>query len=62
MKAEHVVVTRDELRLERGEFLHPWAEINSGAMGRPARQIQVYPVMACLGIMQSLKQLSDRAP
>ena len=62
MKAEHVVVTRDELRLERSEFLHPRVETDAGAMGRPARQVQVYPVMACLGIMQSLKQRCDRAP
>jgi hypothetical protein len=61
MKAEHVVTTRNELRLEHGKFLDARAQTDAGTMRRPARQVQVYPVVACLGVMQSLKQLSDRA-
>src|SRR6185437_3837637 len=59
MKPEHRVRLRDQFRFESGELVDPGIEWHPRALRRAPRQLEVYPMVARLGIVQALKQVAQ---
>src|SRR5450631_4699508 len=59
MEPKYRVGQGDQLRLERRERIDSRLERHAYPLGRAPRQIQVNPVVARLGIVQTLKEVAQ---